>query len=316
MTTPKHLRVLAWIYLIAQIFFLGTGGLVRLSSSGLGCPTWPKCTPDSLISTPEMGIHGFIEFGNRALTLVLAIVALIVYIKSIQISPKRSDLRTLSLLAFLMLPAQAIIGGFSVLSGLNPYIVALHFIASLFLVALCTVFVIRIYAHEGPYIRHVKGSIAGLAHTASFLLFLTIVFGILTTGSGPHAGDASAPRNNLNPEVIQSIHSLPAIALALTLLVLTFFSLRDKIQLLRIPTLALLASITLQMVIGIVQAKTGLPPFLVITHMILSGIVTALMTLVIMRCKAPALQIPNHAHSEDELSAQHHESRQVLNQGI
>ncbi|WP_324273253.1 COX15/CtaA family protein [Blastococcus brunescens] len=118
-----------------------TGGLVRLTGSGLGCPTWPRCTDESFVATPELAGHGAIEFGNRLLTFVLAAVA-IATVVAVWRAPRR-DLRTLAVLTFLGIPAQAALGGVTVLTGLNPWTVAAHFLVSALLVALATTLWLR-----------------------------------------------------------------------------------------------------------------------------------------------------------------------------
>ncbi len=282
-------RIIAcWIYLIGQIVLVGTGGLVRLTSSGLGCPTWPKCTADSLVNTPEMGIHGFIEFGNRVLSAGLGVVAIVAFIAILRLRKERSDLFWLTLLAGLMIPAQAVIGGLSVWSGLNPYVVGLHFVVSIVLVALCTAFVMRVYAVPGPRVRAVPGWYAGVAHLTSFFVALTIVFGILTTGSGPHAGDANAPRNGLNPEILEHVHAIPAyVTFALTL-VLVVGSWRMRTTPVHRYTLYLLAVEVMQIAVGLIQSNTGLPGILVGIHMMLAATLAAAMTSVVLSLKAPA----------------------------
>ena len=283
-----RLKVIAWVYLIGQIVLVGTGGLVRLTSSGLGCPTWPKCTADSLVNTPEMGIHGIIEFGNRLLGVLLGIIAIVAFVAILKLRKQRPDLFWLTLLAGLGIPAQAVIGGLSVLTQLNPYVVGLHFVVSIVLVALCTAFLMRLYTVPGPRVRAVPGWFAGVAHLTSFVVAITILVGIATTGSGPHAGDANAPRNGLNPEILQHVHAIPAyVTFALTL-VLVVGSLRIRTTRVHRYAMYLLAVEVLQIGVGLIQANTGLPGILVGIHMMLAAMLAAAMTAVILSLKAPA----------------------------
>ncbi|GAA3867327.1 COX15/CtaA family protein [Leifsonia kafniensis] len=289
---PDHLsrrtRVIAWVYLAAQILLVGTGGLVRLTSSGLGCPTWPSCTADSLVNTPEMGIHGVIEFGNRLLGVALGLLAIVAFLAVVRVRTARPDLFKLTLLAGLGIPAQAVIGGISVLTQLNPYVVGFHFIVSVVLVALCTTFVYRLYTPVGPRVAVAPQWFATLSHLTSAVVAITILVGILTTGSGPHAGDADAPRNNLNSEFLQHVHSWPAyLTLALTL-VLVIAAITLRLGSLRTWTVALLAVELIQVGVGLWQARTGLPPFLVGIHMVLACCLAAAMVAVILNLKAPA----------------------------
>ncbi len=274
-TDVSHsVRVAGWVNLAVNIAIVVTGGAVRLTASGLGCPTWPTCTAESLVNTPEMGIHGIIEFANRVLTFVLVVVALATFVLVIRLLRSRPPLFWLALIVGLGIPVQAVIGGISVLVQLNPYVVGLHFVVSAAIVALCSIFVSLMYARtaEGPSPRYLWVSLAFLIVFQS----ITIVLGILTTGSGPHAGDADAPRNGLNSEFLQHAHSIPAyVALGLTVLTLLLsrFARRRRLMFLAIW---LLVANCLQVIVGITQSRLGLPPLLVGTHMFLACVVVAL----------------------------------------
>ncbi|RDV44681.1 heme A synthase [Leifsonia sp. ku-ls] len=286
-----RLKVIAWVYLIGQIVLVGTGGLVRLTASGLGCPTWPKCTADSIVNTPEMGVHGFIEFGNRVLSALLGVVAILAFLMILRMRKQRPDLFWITLVAGLAIPAQAVVGGLSVLSGLNPYVVGLHFVVSIALVALCTAFVVRVYAVPGPRVLAVPGWFAGVTHLTSAVVAVTILVGILTTGSGPHAGDANAPRNGLNPEILQHVHAIPAyVTFALTL-VLVIGSFRYRLTPVHRYAQYLLAVEVAQIAVGLIQANTGLPGILVGIHMMLAALLAAAMTAVVLSLKAPAVRL-------------------------
>jgi cytochrome c oxidase assembly protein subunit 15 len=279
----------AWATLAVQIGIVGTGGLVRLTGSGLGCPTWPRCTADSLVPTQEMGIHGAIEFGNRLLTFVLVAVAILTFLLVMRMRRERRDLFWLSLGIGLYVPLQAIIGGITVLTNLNPYVVGLHYFASVVLVGLSAVLVARVYARPGARRRAVPGWFSALAHVTSALVLLTVVVGILVTGSGPHAGDGGAARNGLDPEFMQHVHSWPAYALLAATLVLFTGALRMPREL-RLPLWVglLLAVEAAQIAVGLWQARTGLPIVLVNIHMVLAVVSVAAMTAVIMHLTRPA----------------------------
>lgn len=287
-TIDRRVIVTAWVTLVVQIGIVGTGGLVRLTGSGLGCPTWPRCTPDSLVNTPEMGIHGVIEFTNRALTFVLAVVAIAMFVLVLRLRRERRDLFWLSLLVGLYIPAQAIIGGITVLSRLNPYVVGLHFFASVPLVALAAALVCRVYATPGPRVRAVSRWYAVTAHLTSVVVVITVIVGILVTGSGPHAGDTVAARNGLDPEFMQHVHSWPAYAtLALTLVLVAGAWQTPPALRLRLWTALLLTVEVAQIAVGLIQARFGLPIVLVNIHMVLAVTLVAAMTTVVMHLKAP-----------------------------
>jgi cytochrome c oxidase assembly protein subunit 15 len=288
LTVDRRVLIAAWATLVVQIGIVGTGGLVRLTGSGLGCPTWPRCTAESLVPTAEMGIHGAIEFGNRLLTFVLVAVAIATFVLVFRMRRTRRDLFWLALVIGLYVPLQAIIGGITVLTNLNPYVVGLHYFASVVLVALSAVLVVRAYATPGPRERAVPGWYAALTHVTSALVLVTVVVGILVTGSGPHAGDGGAARNGLNPEFMQHVHSWPAYALLVATLVLLAGAWRTPPRLrLRLWVGLLLAVEIAQVVVGLWQARTGLPIVLVNIHMVLAVLSVAAMTAVVLHLRAP-----------------------------
>ncbi|WP_214467179.1 COX15/CtaA family protein [Microbacterium flavescens] len=297
-TIDRRVIALAWATLVVQIGIVGTGGLVRLTGSGLGCPTWPRCTPESFVATPEMGIHGVIEFGNRLLTFVLVVVAILMFLFVVRMRRERPDLFWLSLAIGLYVPLQAVIGGITVLTNLNPYVVGLHYFASVVLVALSAVLVVRVYATPGPRVRAVPRWYALTTHLTSVFVVVTVVVGILVTGSGPHAGDGGAARNGLDAEFMQHVHSWPAyITFALTIVLLV--GARRTPPALRLPLwVGLLLSVELaQIVVGLWQARTGLPIWLVNIHMVLAVMLVAAMTAVVMNLKAPVADLERTADS-------------------
>jgi cytochrome c oxidase assembly protein subunit 15 len=283
----RRLIVLGWVYLAAQIFLVGTGGLVRLTSSGLGCPTWPKCTADSLVNTPEMGIHGVIEFGNRVLGVLLGVVAIVAFIAILRMRRSRPDLFRLTLLAGLGIPAQAVIGGISVLTQLNPYVVGLHFVISVGLVGLCTAFVYRLYTGSAPRELAVPRWYVIVTHLTTAVVAVTIAVGILTTGSGPHAGDADAPRNGLDSEFLQHVHSWPAYLTVALTLVLVVGAVTLTLPVRRWAFLLLAVELA-QTAVGLIQANLGLPAILVGVHMVLACVLASVMTALVLNLKQPA----------------------------
>jgi len=272
----RSVRVAGWVNLAVNIAIVVTGGAVRLTASGLGCPTWPTCTADSLVNTPEMGIHGIIEFANRVLTFVLVVVALATFVLVVRLRRRRPELFWLALVVGLGIPVQAVIGGISVLVKLNPYVVGLHFVVSASIVALCSIFVTVLYPHTA------EGRVPVLIRVLMVLVVVfqsfTVLLGVLTTGSGPHAGDADAPRNGLNSELLQHLHSIPAYtAVGLTVITLLLAIYMHRRVLARLLVSLLVVNLA-QVVVGITQSRTGLPPLLVATHMLLACVVVALMT--------------------------------------
>ena len=339
LVAPARLRLFVWLSLATQILIVVTGGLVRLTGSGLGCPTWPKCTDDSLVSTQEMGIHGIIEFGNRLLTFVLLIVALLTFIVVVRRAELASQLTAPTLaffggvalfivglvvhnflglgpeaiatftaslalmLAFggivvrrakrleptgLVWPAfllgagiilQAVVGGITVLTGLNSWIVGLHFVISIFLIALAALLVWRALPKPSGVIAPLNARLAPL--TVVIGLITTLV-GVVVTGAGPHAGDAATPRNGLDLEIWQHYHSYPGyLLLALIALQLgsQYLATRSLWQDLgtRILTILMVVTIT-QAAIGIIQSRLGVPEFLVAAHMLGAAVLAGLIS--------------------------------------
>ena len=297
----RKVRVFAWLSLIFQIILIGTGGAVRLTASGLGCPTWPQCTDGSFVSTPEMGVHGIIEFGNRLLTFVLAIIAIAVFLAVVRMRANRRDLFVLTLLQGLSIPLQAVIGGITVLTGLNPYIVGTHFVISTALVALTTVLVFRVYRGPRGSIKVAPGWYLGVAHFTSFLVAVTVLIGILTTGSGPHAGDIDTPRNGLDAAFLQHLHSWPAYATfaATLVLVVGAFTGGPRFAGVRRFALALLAVEVVQIAVGITQARLGLPEILVGLHMVLAAVLVSAMTAVVLSLReSTPTDVPSYGPRE------------------
>lgn len=285
----RRVRVVAWLNLAAQTVLVGTGGAVRLTGSGLGCPTWPRCTAESFVSTPEMGIHGVIEFGNRTLFFVLQVIAILALLFVIKYRAQRRDLFILTLIPACSVLLQAVVGGITVLSGLNPYVVGLHFVLSIVLVVLAAVLVHRVYSGNGPRVRVAPRWLSAVVHAASFFVAVTILVGILTTGSGPHAGDHGAARNGLDPELLQHVHSWPAyITLALTVVIVAAAWL-IPVPSLRLSSLLLLAVEGVQIIVGVAQARLGLPELLVGLHMVLACVLAAAMTQTVLSLTVSAV---------------------------
>lgn len=281
-----RIRVFAWLSFVAQTTIIATGGAVRLTGSGLGCPTWPTCTPESLVPTEELGYHSLIEFGNRLMTGVVGIVALVLFVLVWRIRRERRDLFTLAFIVGAGVVAQAIVGGITVWTGLNPFIVGFHYVSSLLLVCVCAAFLARMDATPGRRELAVPGWYAGLTHATTAVLALTIVFGILTTGAGPHSGDAAAGRNGFAAELLEHVHAWPGYALLALTLVLLVGAWRLRLPTLR-WTIALLAVELVQIAVGLYQARNGLPPLAVGVHMVLAALTAAAMTVLVLRLKRP-----------------------------
>jgi heme a synthase len=268
---PYALRAWAIVSLVMNIAIVVTGGLVRLTGSGLGCPTWPRCTEDSYASHPALGIHGAIEFGNRLFTLVLIIAAALTFIIAVlyrENGRPRTDLRWLAAALALGIPLQGVIGGITVLTQLNPYVVGLHLLLSMVLISLA-VWLVRKTWHLAP--AGVSGPSVAITRVTFLLMWLAIWLGTLVTGSGPHAGDENAPRNGLDAMLLTRLHTSLVYA-TVAASVVCFWLLRS-----RAAMLLLLVEI-MQAGIGIAQYQLGLPFWLVALHLLGASLAIAATT--------------------------------------
>jgi cytochrome c oxidase assembly protein subunit 15 len=273
-----HLRPLAWATLVANCVLVVTGGAVRLTSSGLGCPTWPRCTDKGFTPHGSLSAHSAIEFGNRTLTFVLAAIAVATFLAAWDSG--RRDLRRIALVLGLGIPAQAVIGGITVLTDLNPWIVSFHLLCSLAIIGLSVLFLRRL---DGPG----AASPAGATGTVAWLMFaagwLVLYLGTVVTGSGPHAGDADAPRNGLDPLQLSQLHAdVVFLFVGLTIGVLfAVHATRGSAEAVRAAR-TLLAVEVAQGAIGFVQYFTDLPIVLVGFHMLGAALISAAMTWVLL----------------------------------
>lgn len=281
---PRFLPTLAWASFVANVGIIATGGAVRLTGSGLGCPTWPMCTAESLVPTEEMGIHGVIEFGNRTLTGVLGVLAVLVFLLVWRLRRERRDLFTLAAVVLGGIIAQAVIGGITVLTGLNPLIVGFHYVASLVLVCVAAAFLVRMREVPGPRELVVPRAFAILAHVTSLVLAVTVAVGILTTGAGPHSGDAAAGRNGFDAVWLSHVHAWPGYILTALTVALLVWALGARLR--PAPWLGVqLVIIVVQVLVGLYQARNGLPPLAVGVHMVLASLSAAGQTVVLLRMK-------------------------------
>jgi cytochrome c oxidase assembly protein subunit 15 len=278
--SPARIKLYVWLSLASQILIVVTGGAVRLTASGLGCPTWPKCTEDSITNVPEQGIHGFIEFANRLLTFVLILIALLTFIAILRSGKaKRKGMVWPSFSLGLGIIAQAIIGGISVLTNLNPWVVGLHFIVSSVLISIASILVWRFYKPEHQPVPY---SVYLLTPWIALSGIVALVVGVVVTGAGPHAGDANSPRNGLDLEIWQHLHSYPGyLSIALTFVTLLLLVRVNKLNAVSLSTKItfwLFIALAIQAIIGIAQSRMGVPPILVGLHMLGASVIASLLT--------------------------------------
>jgi cytochrome c oxidase assembly protein subunit 15 len=271
------MRPAALASVVANVGIVVTGGVVRLTGSGLGCPTWPRCTGASFVPHRAMGIHSAIEFGNRMLTFVVAAVAVVTFVLAWRYG--RAGVLRLAFLLALGVPAQAVIGGVTVLTDLNPWIVSLHLLVSLAMVGLAVTLVRRVGEGDGPPRPLVVPGVLWLTRLLFATGWAVLYVGTVVTGSGPHAGDARAPRNGLDPQALSQAHAdLVFLLVGLTVATVLVVRTSDVPTGVRRAAAALLAVELAQGGVGFVQYFTGLPVALVAVHLLGAALVSAALT--------------------------------------
>jgi heme a synthase len=272
--SPVTLRRLALVSLIANIGIVVTGGAVRLTRSGLGCPTWPKCDDGSYVPTAAMGINGKIEFTNRTLTFVVGVLAVAcVIVAWMQARTARRDKQLFWAVAVLLgIPLQAVIGGIVVLADLNPWLVGLHFLASMAVIA--AAYQLWVWTREPVAAASTHPMIRSLVWVIVGVTALVLAVGTVVTGSGPHAGDEKAKRTGLDPTMIAQLHT-DLVMLLIGLSLAAWFALIATGAARRTANAAalLVAIEAAQALIGFVQYFTHLPIVLVGAHMLGAALV-------------------------------------------
>jgi cytochrome c oxidase assembly protein subunit 15 len=288
--SPAVVSRVALANAIANGIIVVTGGAVRLTGSGLGCPTWPRCSDASFVQTPELGLHGMIENYNRRLTFVLAAVAIITVV--VVFRSARRDLRALAVLSFLGIPAQALLGGVTVLAGLNPWTVAAHFLVSTVLVAVATTLWLR---SREPGVgqpllqRPFMLLVGGVAVVTAVVLFI----GTVVTGSGPHSGDPKAGRTGFDPQLVSQLHAdVVFLLVGLTVAMLVALYATDSPDRVRRAARDLLIVQLAQGLVGYVQYFTNLPIALVLVHMLGAVLITAFTARLVWSVRGPASEVP------------------------
>jgi len=262
----KLRRFLYGALLTLQAGLVLTGGAVRITGSGLGCPTWPECTPGSYTPVPHQAegqLHAWIEFGNRLLTFALVAVALAVLINVLY--RQRRDLRSLALGQVLGILGQGILGGITVLTDLHPLPVAGHLLLSIILIAGAA----SLYSRR-EYSARPRTDLDKLTKRVSVLhiglTFVVIILGTFVTGSGPHAGDEKAQRFGFDIRTVSWLHADAVIAL-LGLTAAYYILVRNDPKLLRRVQVFLVVALA-QGAIGYIQYFTGIPEILVAAHLL------------------------------------------------
>ncbi|MFF2788399.1 heme A synthase [Streptomyces sp. NPDC058049] len=304
--SPRTVQRAALAALVMSVVIVVTGGAVRLTGSGLGCDTWPKCTDDSLIVTQEQGFHGAIEFGNRMLTYVLSAAVGWAIIAARSAKPWRHSLTKLGWVQFFTVMANAVLGGITVLTGLNPYSVAGHFLLATALITVTTVTWQRTREGDGAPRPRVPGPVRKLAWALLATTLVLIAAGTVVTGSGPHAGDSSEiKRMPFDWDTIAHVHAVSAwLVCALGIAMWLVLRVVDAPADTRARARDLLVVLLAQGAIGYVQYATQVPEALVAAHMLGSCLVwIAVLRIALSLRERPAEQAEIPAQADPQLSA-------------
>jgi heme a synthase len=272
MTSMRHLALAG---VIANTVIMSTGAAVRLSSSGLGCPDWPRCSAADIVASKNAGqtlLNTWIEFGNRLLNFPLVIVAALIFVAAWRFRPdgpggrRRRDLVWLAAAQPLGVVAQAVIGGIVVLTKLDPVAVSIHFLVSASVVAAAVVLHVRC-ADAGPAGPPVRRDLRVISGALVAVTCLMLAAGTVVTGTGPLAGDAGVPRYGLPLEGVTQLHAdigwlLAGLSVALVLGLRLSGAPRRAVR----AGWVMLAALGSQGVIGYIQYFTHLPAGLVWVH--------------------------------------------------
>ncbi|WP_377268914.1 heme A synthase [Peterkaempfera sp. SMS 1(5)a] len=268
--SARAVRVVCLAALVMSVVIVVTGAAVRLTASGLGCPTWPKCTADTLAPTAAMGIHGVIEFTNRMLTYVLCAAVGAAIIAARCRTPWRRSLTRLGWAQFWIVMSNAVIGGITVLTGLNPYTVAVHLLASMALIWVALVTWERSKEGDGRPEPLVARPLVQLSYVLVALTGCLMAAGTVVTGTGKHSGDSSdVPRIPLDYDRVTQFHAdFAFVTVGLTLAMIFVLRAVQAPAPARARARDLLVVLLAQGLIGFVQFFNGSPELLVGAHLL------------------------------------------------
>ncbi len=297
---PRVLVDLALASVVANVVIVVTGGAVRLTDSGLGCPTWPTCTGSSLTPSGPYSFHKQVEFTNRTLTFVLAAIAIATLIAAWR---QRSQV-LLAAIALAVIPVQAVIGGISVLTDLNPWVVALHLIVSMANIAVTMVLWWRVSGHAGRVAGPLPAVV--LARLVVLTAAAVVVVGTVVTGSGPNSGAKhESQRFDINPSSIAQLHAdLVMVLVGLTVGVVALLYAVRVSPGPRKAAWVVLAVELAQGAIGYTQYFLDVPPLLVAVHMLGACAVWIAAWHLLLRLTASE-QLPDHVDQDAHQRAHH-----------
>lgn len=306
-------KILAFIVIVSQGGIAVTGVIVRVTASGLGCPTWPQCFPGSFtpVGVSEVPIlHQTVEFGNRLLTFVVVIAAAAIVL-AVTRARRRREVILFAWLMPLGTVVQAIIGGFTVLTGLLWWTVAVHLVASMAMVWLATLLYFKIDSPDDAteVSKTVPEPLRLLTGLSGIALSAVLIAGTMVTGAGPHAGDKSIdePVPRLGIEIVTLVHLHSQMLVGyLALLIGLGFALYavNAPDLVKTRLKVLIGLVLAQSLIGFVQYLTDVPAVLVIMHVALAGACTAATAAVWAACRTRTVPLTPHTPATEEDSRQ------------
>ena len=284
------LRRILLANVVVEVLIVVTGGLVRLTGSGLGCPSWPQCVPGSYVPVPqqEQGFHKYLEFGNRTLTGLVGFVALAALLAVWQWTDRRRALVLPAALVLVGVAVQAILGGITVRTGLHPATVAAHFLVSMGLVAAATAAHAESGLPPGSRRAAVPPLVARTAWATTAVGGLVLLLGTLVTGSGPHSGDAEQPaRFGFDPRSVSWLHADSVMLFAGLVVAMVVATRLRGAAAVQSAWTAVLYVVIAQGVVGYTQYFTDLPILLVLVHMLLASILVVTLTNGLVHLREP-----------------------------
>jgi len=310
--TAAHVRRAALAALVMSVVIVVTGGAVRLTASGLGCTTWPKCTGESLTPTPEMGLHGVIEFTNRMLTYVLSAAIGWAILAARSQQPWRRSLTRLGWAQFWVVMINAVLGGITVLTGLNPYIVALHMVAAMGLVWVALLMWERTGEGDGAPQPLVSKPVTQLSYVLVSVIGLLVVAGTLVTGAGHHPGASSKDgkpvwRIPVDYDRLTQVHAdLVFLSVGLTLASIFVLAAVKAPPAARARVRELFVLLLAQGVLGFTQYFTDAPELMVLLHMLGAALIWAAALRIPLalriRQEEPATVVPHPVQPAESVS--------------
>ncbi|MEU9889260.1 COX15/CtaA family protein [Sphaerisporangium sp. NPDC051011] len=303
--TAASMRRWALASVVANAGITVTGAAVRLTGSGLGCPSWPRCTPGSFVPAPHDAhapVNMAIEFGNRLLSFLVLAVAAGCVVAALRLVPRRRSLTWLALIQPAGVALQAVWGGVVVRSALNPVTVSVHFLVSVGMIAGAFALYARSGEGDAPARRLVHRDIRTLGFVLVTAVFVLLVAGVVVTGTGPHSGDEAASRFDFDIEAMARLHSdVVWVVLGLTFALLFALHVTDSPGRARRGALVLLGVELAQGVIGYVQYFLAVPAFLVGLHVLGSTLVwiATLRVVYLMRARGPLDSLAPGANEVD-----------------